>query len=41
MVAFLNYLDGYDIKISKFQWHLKFFTKDKFVLKHGEFIISK
>ena len=40
--AFLNYLNRNKIKISKLQWHVsKFFTKDKFVLKHGEFLISK
>ncbi len=40
--AFLNYLNRNKIKISKLQWHVsKFFTKDKFVLKHGEFLILK
>ena len=40
--TFLNYLNRNKIKVSKLQWHVsKFFTKDKFVLKHGEFIISK
>ena len=40
--AFLDYLNRNKIKISKLQWHVsKFFTKDKFVLKHGEFLISK
>ena len=39
---FLNYLNRNNIKVSKFQWHVsKYFTKDKFVLKHGEFLISK
>ena len=40
--AFLDYLNRNKIKISKLEWHVsKFFTKDKFVLKHGEFFISK
>ena len=40
--AFLNYLNRKKIKISKLQWHVsKIFTKDKFVLKHGEFLITK
>ena len=40
--AFVNYLNRNKIKISKFQWYIsKFFTKDKFVLKHGEFLITK
>ena len=40
--AFLNYLNRNKVKISKLQWYVsKFFTKDKFVLKHGEFLISK
>ncbi len=40
--AFLNYLNKKGIKVSKLQWYIsKFFTKDKFVLKHGEFIITK
>ena len=40
--AFLDYLNRNKIKISKLEWHVsKFFTKDKFVLKHGEFLILK
>ena len=40
--AFLNYLNQNEIKISKLQWHIsKIFTKDKFILKHGEFIVEK
>ena len=40
--AFVNYLNRKKINISKFQWYIsKFFTKDKFVLKHGEFLITK
>ncbi|MDC3063835.1 endolytic transglycosylase MltG [Alphaproteobacteria bacterium] len=40
--AFLDYLNQNKIKVSKLQWHVsKFFTKDKFLLKHGEFIITK
>ena len=40
--AFLNYLNQKNITVSKFQWYVsKFFIKDKFVLKHGEFIITK
>ncbi len=40
--AFLNYLNQNQIKVSKLQWYVsKFFTKDKFLLKHGEFIITK
>ena len=40
--VFLNYLNTNKINVSKLQWYVsKFFTKDKFVLKHGEFIISK
>ena len=39
---FLNYLNKKEIKISKIKWHIsKFFLKDKFVLKHGEFLITK
>ncbi len=39
---FLNYLNRNKIKVSKLQWYVsKFFTKDKFVLKHGEFLITK
>ena len=40
--SFLNYLNRNKIKVSKLQWHVsKVFTKDKFVLKHGEFLITK
>ena len=40
--VFLNYLNQNKINVSKLQWYVsKFFTKDKFVLKHGEFIITK
>ena len=40
--AFLHDLNRNKIKVSKLQWHVsKFFTKDKFVLKHGEFLITK
>ncbi len=40
--AFLNYLNRNKIKVSKLQWHVsKYFTKNKFVLKHGEFLITK
>ena len=40
--AFLNYLNRNTIKVSKLQWYVsKFFTKDKFILKYGEFKISK
>ena len=39
---FLNYLNRNEIKVSKIQWYVsKFFTKDKFILKHGEFLITK
>ena len=40
--AFLNYLNQEKIEVSKLQWYVsKFFLKDKFVLKHGEFLINK
>ena len=40
--AFLNYLKKKEINVSKLEWHVsKFFTKEKFILKHGEFLISK
>ena len=40
--TFLSYLNQNEIKISKIQWHIsKLFTKNKFVLKHGEFLITK
>ena len=40
--AFLRYLNKKNIKVSKLEWHAsKLFTKDKFVLKHGEFKITK
>ena len=40
--AFLNYLNRNKIKVSKLQWHVsKFFVKDEFILKHGEFKILK
>ena len=39
---FLNYLKSKEIKVSKIKWHIsKFFLKDKFILKHGEFLITK
>ena len=39
---FLNYLNKKEIKVSKIKWHIsKLFLKDKFVLKHGEFLITK
>ena len=40
--SFLNYLNQNKIKVSKLEWHVsKLFIKDKFVLKHGEFILTK
>ena len=40
--TFLNYLNQKEIKVSKIKWHIsKLFLKDKFVLKHGEFLITK
>ena len=40
--AFLNYLKKKEINVSKLEWHVsKFFTKEKFILKHGEFLITK
>ena len=40
--TFLNYLNKKEIKVSKIKWHIsKLFLKDKFVLKHGEFLITK
>ena len=40
--AFLNYLKKKEINISKLEWYVsKFFTKEKFILKHGEFLITK
>ena len=40
--SFLNYLNKEGIKVSKIKWHIsKFFIKEKFVLKHGEFLIDK
>ena len=40
--AFLNYLNRNEIKVSKLQWYVsKFFTKNKFILKHGEFLITR
>ncbi len=40
--TFLNYLNSKEIKVSKIQWHIsKLFLKDKFILKHGEFLITK
>ena len=40
--TFLNYLNKKEIKVSKIKWHIsKLFLKDNFVLKHGEFLISK
>ena len=40
--AFLNYLKKKEINVSKLEWYVsKFFTKEKFVLKHGEFLITK
>ena len=41
-IAFLNYLKKKEINVSKLEWYVsKFFTKEKFVLKHGEFLITK
>ena len=41
-VTFLDYLNQKEIKVSKIKWHIsKLFLKDKFVLKHGEFLITK
>ena len=40
--AFLNYLRKKEINVSKLEWYVsKFFTKEKFILKHGEFLITK
>ena len=40
--AFLNYLKKKEINVSKLEWYIsKFFTKEKFILKHGEFLITK
>ena len=40
--AFLNYLNRNEIKVSKLQWYVsKFFTKNKFILKHGEFLVTR
>ncbi len=40
--AFLKYLKNDNIKITKLEWKIaKFFTKEKFVLKQGEFLIKK
>ena len=40
--AFLNYLKKKEINVSKLEWYVsKFFTKEKFILKHGEFLITK
>ena len=40
--TFLNYLNKNKIKVSKIKWHIsKLFLKDKFILKHGEFLITK
>ncbi len=40
--TFLNYLNQKEIKVSKLQWYIsKLFTKNKFVLKQGEFLITK
>ena len=40
--TFLNYLNSNEIKVSKIKWHIsKLFLKDKFILKHGEFLITK
>ena len=39
---FLNHLNQKEIKISKIEWYVsKFFLKNKFVLKRGEFLVSK
>ena len=41
-IAFLNYLNQNKINVSRFEWYAsKFFTKDKFILKYGEFLITK
>ena len=40
--AFLSYLKKKEINVSKLEWYIsKFFTIGKFILKHGEFLISK
>ena len=40
--AFLNHLKKKEINVSKLEWFVsKFFTKEKFILKHGEFLITK
>ncbi len=40
--TFLNYLNQKEIRVSKIEWYVsKLFTKNKFVLKHGEFLITK
>jgi UPF0755 protein len=40
--TFLNYLNSNEIKVSRVKWHMsKLFLKDKFILKHGEFLITK
>tara|TARA_Y100000022_G_scaffold134046_1_gene116453 strand:- start:610 stop:1578 length:969 start_codon:yes stop_codon:yes gene_type:complete len=40
--SFLNHLNEKKIKVSKLKWYVsKFFTKEKFILKHGEFLITK
>ncbi len=39
---FLQYLNKNEINVPKIHWHFsKFFTKNKFVLKRGEFFLSK
>ena len=41
-MAFLNYLKKKEINVSRLEWFVsKFFTKEKFILKHGEFLITK
>ena len=40
--SFLNHLNEKKIKVSKLEWYVsKFFTKEKFILKHGEYLITK
>ena len=40
--TFINHLNEKKIKVSKFEWYVsKFFIKEKFILKHGEFLIAK
>ncbi len=39
--TFLNYLKEKNIEVTKLEWNVsKFFVKKKFILKHGEFLIT-